>query len=255
MVDITNIDFHLIRFDESRDEIAHITRGGDEILKKLFQAIRDNDIEQVKQMIENKPELVNCVAKQPPKKADGQSPLQISLKTGKFDIADYLIDMGADLNFIEDVSCCNSWRAPVVHDAINAAVMNCRWNTNNKYTGFKVFSTEQDANRAYVVLEKMLKLGASVNALDSYGNSGIWRFCLQAKQILPAYDYSNHCERDDRVFTNELEEDLSKILRLLYKHGADFTYVSPNTERSVLDFYKEGSLAKLLSQAIGVASN
>lgn len=142
-------------------------------MKKLFQAIRKKDIEQVKQIIEHKPELVNCVAKQPPKKDDGQSPLQVSLKTGAFEIAEYLIDKGADLNFMEDSSCCNAWRAPVIHDAINAAVMNSRWNTNDNIRGFRVFSTEQDARRAYRILEKMLTLGADVNALDSYGNSGI----------------------------------------------------------------------------------
>ncbi len=215
-------------------------------MKKLFQAIRKNDIEQIKKIIESKPELVNCVAKQPPKKDDGQSPLQVSLKTGCFQIAEYLIDKGADLDFIEDVSCCNLWRAPVIHDAINAAVMNSRWNTNDKLMGFRIFSTEQEAKRAYMVLEKVVKLGADVNALDSYGNSGIWRFCLQASQILPTYDYNNHCEREDRVFTKELEEDLTRILKLLYQYNADFSYVSPNTKLSVLEFYKEGTLAELL---------
>lgn len=37
-------------------------------MKKLFKAIRDKDYDSVKKMIEDKPELVNCVAKQPPKK-------------------------------------------------------------------------------------------------------------------------------------------------------------------------------------------
>ncbi len=220
-------------------------------MKKLFQAIRKKDIEQVKQIIEHKPELVNCVAKQPPKKDDGQSPLQVSLKTGAFEIAEYLIDKGADLNFMEDSSCCNAWRAPVIHDAINAAVMNTRWNTNDNIRGFRVFSTEQDARRAYRILEKMLTLGADVNALDSYGNSGIWRFCLQAAQILPAYHYSSHCESDERILTKELEEDLTKILHLLSYYHADFSYATPNTERNVLEFYKEGSMAKLLQNREG----
>ena len=220
-------------------------------MKKLFQAIRKKDIEQVKQIIEHKPELVNCVAKQPPKKDDGQSPLQVSLKTGAFEIAEYLIDKGADLNFMEDSSCCNAWRAPVIHDAINAAVMNSRWNTNDNIRGFRVFSTEQDARRAYRILEQMLPLGADVNALDSYGNSGIWRFCLQAAQILPAYHYSSHCESDERIFTKELEEDLTKILHLLSYYHADFSYATPNTERNVLEFYKEGSMAKLLQNREG----
>lgn len=221
-------------------------------MKKLFQAIRKKDIAQVKQIIESKPELVNCVAKQPPKKDDGQSPLQVSLKTGAFEIAEYLIDKGADLNYMEDSSCCNAWRAPVIHDAINAAVMNSRWNTNDKILGFRVFSTEQDAGRACRILEKMLELGADVNAVDSYGNSGIWRFCLQAAQILPSYDHSSHCERDDRIFTKELEEDLTRILHLLSQYHADFSYVSPNTKLCVLDFYKEGAVAKLLQKRDGV---
>lgn len=46
-------------------------------MKKLFKAIRAQDYELVKQIIEAKPELVNCTAKQPPKKDDGQSPLQV----------------------------------------------------------------------------------------------------------------------------------------------------------------------------------
>ena len=44
-------------------------------MKKLFTAIRSSDFEMVRLIIEKKPELVNCVAKQPPKKDDGQSPL------------------------------------------------------------------------------------------------------------------------------------------------------------------------------------
>ena len=51
-------------------------------MKKLFTAIRSSDLEMVQQLIEKKPALANCVAKQPPKKDDGQSPLQVALKTG-----------------------------------------------------------------------------------------------------------------------------------------------------------------------------
>ena len=58
-------------------------------MKKLFLAIRHNDLQQVKDIISKKPDLVHCTAKQPPKKDDGQSPLQVALKTGNFDIARY----------------------------------------------------------------------------------------------------------------------------------------------------------------------
>ena len=217
-------------------------------MKKLFKAIRDKNIELVKQLIINDPVLVNCTAKQPPKKDDGQSPLQVALKTGAFDIADFLIDNGADLNFMEDESCCNTWRAPVIHDAINAAVMSSRWNTNNPYTGFEVYSTEENAITARKLLEKMLQLGSDINMLDSSGNSGIWRYCLQANQILPRFNYATNCECDDRIFTVELETDLLSILKLLCKYGADLSYTSPNVGITVKEFYTNGSMAKLLNQ-------
>jgi hypothetical protein len=41
-------------------------------------------------------------------------------------------------------------------------------------------------------------MGADVNALDSYGNSGSIRFALQAKQILPSYNYAEHREGLDQ---------------------------------------------------------
>ena len=217
-------------------------------MKKLFKAIRDNDMETVRQLIEKKPELVNCTAKQPPKKDDGQSPLQVALKAGNTEIADYLIDMNADLNFMEDVSCCNEWRAPVIHDAINAAVMCSRWNTNDKFMGFSVCSTAEKADRAFEILKKMTDKGADVNALDSYGNSGLTRFCAQAAQILPSYNYAGHYETDDRIFTDELHADLKRILLLLKTAGADPDYVPPNFGKPLCEFYTEGSLSVLLKE-------
>jgi hypothetical protein len=43
-------------------------------MKKLFNAIRNRDNNAVKELLAQKPELISCVAKQPPKKDDGQSP-------------------------------------------------------------------------------------------------------------------------------------------------------------------------------------
>ena len=220
-------------------------------MKKLFKAIRNSDFHEVKEIITKSPESVNCVAKQPPKKDDGQSPLQVALKTGNFDIAGYLIDMGADLNFIEEESCCNEWRTPVIHDAITAAVMCSRWNTNNKYSGFKVFSTKERADDAFYILCRMLKNGADVNSVDSHGNSGIWRFCLQSNQVLPIFNYIDHTEGDDRIFTDELHEDLRRILAVLKDSGADPFYAAPNFGKSPLDFYTEGSLSLILKEVFG----
>lgn len=214
-------------------------------MKKLFQAIKKNDLDTVKQLLTKKPELITCTAKKPPKSEDGQSLLQIALKNAYFDIVDYLLDNGADVNFIEDISCENDWRTPVLHDAINAAVMMSRWNTNTN--GFRVCSTKEAADRSYFVLERMLKMGANVNALDSYGNSGLWRFCLQARQILPAFDVSTKTIKTDRIYTDELKSDLTRIVVLLKEYGMDMEYISPNSGKTAIERYKDELLGELLS--------
>lgn len=208
-------------------------------MKKLFQAIRQGDFDTVKQLLEKKPELISCTAKQPPKKDDGQSPLQVAIKAGRFDIADYLLELGADVNFIESESCCNEWRAPVIHDAINAAVMCSRWNV--VYDELKTANSRERADAAYRILEKIVGLGADVNAMDSYGNSCLWRFCLQARQILPSV------RQTDRVLTPELHRDLSRIAALLSANGMDMSYIPPSCQLTAAQMYAAEPLAQFLN--------
>lgn len=220
-------------------------------MKKLFTAIRKGDLETVRTVLEKKSELLYCVATPPPKKDAGQSLLQVALKCGQIEIAEYLIEKGADVNFIEADDCGNEWRMPVIQDAINAAIMNSRWNTNNELMGFKVFSTEQKADRAYAVLERMLEKGADLNKSDSYGNTGIWRACIQAQQILPSMDRTTGGLGKYRIYTKELEADLSRIFRRLIRYGADLTYVRPEIEQTAYDFFDHPLIRELLTDAQG----
>lgn len=126
-----------------------------------------------------------------------------------------------------------------------------RWNTNSKYMGFKIFSTKERADDAFDMLCHMLKNGADVNGIDSYGNSGIWRFCLQSNQVLPSFNYVDHVESDDRLFTDELHEDLCRILTALKEFGADPCYAAPNFGKCPLEFYTEGSLSIILKEVFG----
>ncbi len=216
-------------------------------MKNLFTAIRHNDLEKVKQFLEKNPALIACTAKQPPKKDDGQSPLQVALKTGNFDIAEYLLSLGADVTFMEDEACCNEWRAPVLHDAITATVMCSRWNVNSPiYGGLKVCSTQEKSDRAFEILKKIIALGADTNAKDSYGNSCLCRACLQARQILPSYNHIEQKLFDNRIITKELTADLSRIFDLLIKSGADINYVKPSLGRTVKEMYKNEPVARFL---------
>ena len=71
-------------------------------MNKLFKDIRQGNIESVKAIIEKRPEAVNEVfTGTRPQKDIGQSPLEVAIKCGAFEIVDYLLDHGADPDFVE----------------------------------------------------------------------------------------------------------------------------------------------------------
>lgn len=190
-------------------------------MKKLFTAIQKNNHATVAALLDKSPELIRCVHQGNPKKFDGQSPLQVALKTADTQMVELLLTYRPDVNFMETEPCANDWRAPVLHDAIDRAIMSARWNVSRP-DGLEVFNTQAQADEAFAILKKLIELGADVNAQDSYGNSGMDRACLQARQILPRPN------SDDRVLTDELRNDLSRIFALLKLSGADMSYTAPS---------------------------
>lgn len=191
-------------------------------MKALFKAIRDSDLDKVVSIIEQNPLLVNVIAKQPPKKDDGQSPLQIAFKTGNFQIADYLIDNGADVNFIE-VESVNEWRAPVIHDAIRASVFSSRYHIDDISRNKKEVFDE-----AFSSLKKLIAAGANVKATDSYGNNCLMRAALDSSQL--------PINKNSTI----LMEDLSLIFNLLITAGADINESNGSRQSVVKQF--EGKL-------------
>ncbi len=217
-------------------------------MKKLFMAIRQNNLEAVKEILEKKPELISCTAKQPPKKDDGQSPLQVALKASSSEIVNYLLDLNADVNFMEDESCCNSWRAPVIHDAIRRAIWESRYNDYSEimYGGIHVFKTKEQADSAYKILKRIIEMGADVNAKDSHGNPCAWTAYGQAKLVLPTYYRDEQSLSDDRVITPEITEDLQRIFKLLCDSGMNINAISEQTECTIKEFYEGDPFFELL---------
>lgn len=209
-------------------------------MKKLFKAIHKNDVLMVKTLLDSNPELISCTLKGIPKKYDGQSPLQVALKEANTEIVELLLKYNPDVNFIEDESCVNSWRAPVIHDAINRAVMHSRWNVNLS-DGMEVFNNEKAASEAFNILRTIIDMGADVNAKDSYGNACMDRACLQARQILPVNGSNG------RILTPEFRYDISRIFNLLIARGADMEYIAPNgLGKKYIDRYAGEALCEFL---------
>ena len=205
-------------------------------MKKLFTAIRKCDFETVKAILDKSPELISCISVGAPKKDEGQSPLQVALKASTAEIVELLLDRGADVNFIE-TETDNPWRAPVIHDAIIRAIMSSRWNVVRP-DGLEVFSTEEKADSAFAILEKIIARGADVNAKDAMGFSCLCRALTQEDQIVPR-SYNS-----DRVMTDEIKFDISRIFALLISKGADVGYT---TSKATFSHYANEPVGEFLN--------
>ena len=141
-------------------------------MKVLFTDIRHGDLKAVRARLDAQPEFVAATATAPPKKDDGQSPLQVAIKSGQFEIAQLLIDRGADVDFME-TSTLNRWKTPVLHDAIRAAVFSSRYGRNRALPGepadIEVMNTEEQFTRALRVLQRLLEAGADVGSWTRWG--------------------------------------------------------------------------------------
>jgi len=189
-------------------------------IKTYFQAIRNRDLQKVTELVSSDKEYLNATNFAPPKKDDGQSGLQVAFKTGNFDIAEYLIEQGADVNFIE-TSDINDWKAPVLHDCIRATIF-------NSYTLRK--ETLQ-FDTAFKLLKTLLNKKADPNAVDSYGNNCLNRALMDARQMLdnPSADFN------DGILLQQLRSVFSELI----KAGADPNQSSERRESFVYNIIND----------------
>lgn len=174
-------------------------------MNKLFKEIRHGDIDAVQATISKNTAVVNEVySAKAPKKDIGQSPLQVAIKCGEFEIIELLLEKGADPDFMEDPalvppgSVCMS----VLHDAI-----------------IGVFSTlcykQYSHSEKYVSLvKKLLESGADPNRKTSSEIFPIGTAVYQAEMIISR----KNAYPDIQEIT---KERLFEVLDLLIQYGGD----------------------------------
>lgn len=197
-------------------------------MKKMFKDIRHGDIDAVRASIAKNPAVVNEVFDgKKPLKDIGQSPLQVAVKCGQFEIIDLLIANGADVDFMEnpdeqpeDTNDHYFMCMPVLDDAIMGA--------------FSALSYgEFERAEKYVrLVDTLLEKGADPNkATTPHPFTGkislpLDRVVLEAEQVLRRYSettYEPHIKKHD-----EAKKHLFEILDSLIKYGADFEYWADN---------------------------
>ena len=117
---------------------------------KIFEAIRNNSLEQVVACVEADPACVNAIAPKKPNDTKGMSPLQAALTTGWHrKIAWYLLEHGADVNFIEPPEIRKTAAHPAFFDAAAVAVYNARrYERNEDESGYHRVHTKEDVDGA-----------------------------------------------------------------------------------------------------------
>lgn len=174
-------------------------------MNKLFKDIRHSDIEAVRAAISKNAAVVNEVYNaKAPKKDIGQSPLQVAIKCGEFEIIELLLEKGADADFMEDTALVppHSVCMSVLHDAIIgvfSALCYKHYSSSEKYKNLIKALLENGANPNRKTSSGMLPIGTAVNEAE---------MILERKSAYP----------DIQEIT---KQRLFETLDLLIQYGAD----------------------------------
>ena len=213
--------------------------------KDIFTAIKENDLEAVKAMIAKDPSLVNSVAPKKPADTKGMSPLQVSLTTDWHrDIADFLLDNGADVNYIEPAELHIPQAHPVLHDAVSVAIWNSRRyecvDSDEPYNiEFEWKHTKDNSDRAYALLKRMIDMGADVNGVNNYNDNALSEAVQQASYLCPKKNPMTGKLYPGLKKTAEMVEDFQRIFRLLINSGADTESRNSYNNKTIREFYQE----------------
>ena len=217
-------------------------------MQKTFQLLRRGDIEGVRQILDKKPEEVNAVSGDKPKRDQGQSLLQVAIKSGHLDIADLLIDRGADLNFIEEPTELNPFCQPVLQTAGGRAVFDCRRMIKRWNGQYEMYSSKEKADRSFKVFEKMLELGADISQKDSHGGTLSQTILIETKEVLPSYYWKTKETSDNVLITDELRHDLNRIYDLLIRYGVTADEIAVYQKIPLKELYQDSPTMEFLNR-------
>ena len=203
-------------------------------MKKLFTMIRRCEVEEVRKILEKKPELIACTAKAPPKKDDGQSPLMVAIKSDNLEVAHLLLDFGADVNFVNGDEPLERYtiHAPIWDNALGQCFLRANHTVSEK--------SKVRTEGYFQLLCRLLDLGMDVNqeltcSLPTVYPKKAWRTTLDYYQQSSLSAFSSHSEDTQREAQQQLQAWTARILEVLAAHGADIYDYHIREESSPLD--------------------
>jgi ankyrin repeat protein len=141
-------------------------------MKKLFQSINKRDFLAVKNLIEKKPELVNCKSIGYIKRDEGQTPLRVAIKNSCYEMVELMINNGADINFYtkeDNMSIIHQ----AVYTALRRSIPSCLYEGTFE-DALKIFNLLIDKNVDLSIVDKIgwncFQLGLGVARGRIYSN-------------------------------------------------------------------------------------
>ncbi len=195
-------------------------------MKKLFTMIRRGNLEEVARILDKNPALISCLAKAPPKKDDGQSPLMVAIKSDNLEVAHLLLDRGADVNFQDGINPYGiNFSAPIWYDAIGQCFMRA---------GDHVSEQNKERSKGYfLLLRRLLDMGMDPNQKTDPGGLNAWQHALNQYDYFARNSYSDYYAEGDKAHNRQLREMLKAVLDELLKHGADIHDFTLPTEHGL----------------------
>ncbi len=191
-------------------------------MKKLFTMIRRGNLEEVAAILDKKPDLISCLAKAPPKKDDGQSPLMVAIKSDNLEVAHLLLDRGADVNFADAINPYGSnFGAPIWYDAIGQCFLRA---------GHTMGPGPERSKGYFLLLRRLLDMGMDPNQKTSYGGTA-WQHALEQYDEFAHDSFPSYYVEESKEGNRRLREMLKAVLDELLKHGVDIhDFRPPNKE-------------------------
>lgn len=190
-------------------------------MKKLFTMIRQGNLEEVRYIIEKRPDLIACTATAPPKKDHGQSPLMVAIKSDNLDVAHLLLDLGADVNFRDTPNPYDRYglSAPIWLDVIGQCYLRAKDTVSEQ--------SKERTKQYYLLLRRLLDIGMNPNQKinKSHYYAGVprnaWVAALDEYSYFSIGHYSSYNQETEELENRQLQELTAAILKAFFAHGVD----------------------------------
>ena len=184
-------------------------------MKKLFTSIRQGKLDEVARILDKNPDLISCLAKAPPKKDDGQSPLMVAIKSDNLEVAHLLLDRGADVNFRDAPTQPGNESAPIWYMAVGQCFMRA---------GDQVSEKSKERSKGYfLLLRRLLDMGMDPNQKFTSDrlSRNAWQVALDEYDNFAHDSYPSYYIEQTKTSNRQLREMLKAVLDELLAHGVD----------------------------------